>query len=403
MAIIVDSPFDIAFKLYGLPWPDIDEDKVAEFGVQFDKVCEATVAFGLAADGLLTVLSDASKSEAFDAVTTQFQAICNRDMFPVIDAAGDTVRVTADISSKIITSYKLSLITILTTNLALDLAAMAVPGPGTAAAVARISVVRPLLRLAVHEAGTMFASLAVEELNKAFDEWVLQPIERFFADVRERLVQSLAGLVSGNASVRHATLSTAGALYIDYHDVIDATSKLLTASQELRSELDKYFAEQSAEDLSEPNYNGSEERDSLVRTAVKSALDWAVEAIVRLLADVGEAIVKDLVTLILDTYESYVEADTQLAMQARELRDQFVVVGVARPYVIDRSTRPKPLTIWENPPDEVYTGQAVSDARFDIRLIQLPDAPDPVVTGVARSDASANLNKVVLPDLSPGD
>src|SRR5690606_235139 len=128
-----------------------DEDKVAEFGIRFDKVCEATVTFGRAAERLLTVLADSSKSETFDAVTAQFQAICNRDMFPIVEAAGDTVRVTADISSKIITSYKLSLITMLTTNVAMDLAAMAVPGPGTAAAVARISVVRPLLRLAVHE------------------------------------------------------------------------------------------------------------------------------------------------------------------------------------------------------------------------------------------------------------
>ena len=208
-------------------------------------------------------------------------------------------------------------------------------------------------------------------------------------------------MASSDPTVRAATLSSAGALYIDFHDVIDASVRIKQAYDALESALNDFAAQFDGEDLADSTHGAPP--DFTVRTLVKEALQWSVGAVVRLLADVGKEIVNDLVTLVNDTYLKYVEADTELARKALELREGLQLPPARLPYVVDRSTRPKPIMIWESPPEEVFTGQAVSDARFEIVTIDLPDAPRPVTTGVASSDASKNMTKIEIPDLSLTD
>lgn len=424
MAIIVPPPLDLAFTIYGLPWPDIDEDKVGEFGERFDNLCEATAEFGRAVDGLLEALSSAADSEAFTAITSQWKTACNRDVFPVIDGIGEAVRVSADTGRNIITSYKATLIAFLTANIAVDLAAMAVPGPGTAAAAARAATMRIIVRQFAVEAAKMFAGLVVEQINKAFEEFVLRPLEQMFSAIREQIVVELAAHISSNSLVRRGTMRTAGALYIDFSDVIDAISNLQKASDGLRTALHDYLGQAGSDDLSEPNVNAAPERDSILRIEVEDVLRWSLHALVTFLTDIAHQVVSDLTKLILDTYAKYVEADQTLAAQARALQDRIRSSPRPTSFVIDRSTRPRPIRVWENPPEEVFTGEAVSqarlnikiidmpedpepvitgaavsEARFNIEIIDLPDAPDPVRTGVAASDASAHIPRIELPDL----
>jgi hypothetical protein len=401
MAILVPPPFDLAFTMYGLSWPDIDEDKVAEFGILFDSVCEATVEFGQAINGLLGTLSSESKSEAFDAVVENWSTFCNDGLFSTVNAAGDAVETTSGIAANVITSYKMTLISILTVNVAADLAAIA-SGVGAPAAAARIAVMRVLLRIAFEEAVKAFAGLLVDEFNRAFDDFVIKPIEELFRGVRDAMVQHLAGVASSDPTVRAATLSTAGALYLDFHDVVDATVRIKATYDDLETALNNFAAQFDGEDLAEPNHNGAPP-DFTVRTLVKEALQWSVGAVIRLLADVGKEVVHDLVNLVTETYAKYVEADTELARRALALRDTLELPPPRLPYVIDRSTRPQPIMIWENPPDEVFTGAAVSDARFEIVMIDLPDAPEPITTGVAASDVSKGMTKIQVPDFSAQD
>lgn len=398
MPIIVPPPLNLAFQLYGIAWPDIDEDKVAEFGEAFDKLCEATADYGRAVDGLLTVLSDRSESEAFTAVASQWSEVHATTLFPVLETAGDAVRIMAEIGRAAVTSYKVTLIGILTTNIAADLAAMAVPGPGTAVATARIATVRVILPLALWEVAKHYAGFLVKEIREKVEEAVLGPIERLFREVREAIVVQFSDSITENSPVRRGTLRTAGALYIDFADVIDATTKLSAETHALLDAIDSWVGYLDAEEYEEPDYNQSGNREFTVRAAVKEILGWLIKAAAKLVRDIAEAVMTDLITLITDTYEKYVEADQKLAAQARALRESFHLRPAVMPYIIDRTSMPKPIMIWENPPEEVFTGEAVSAARFDIELIDLVDAPDAVVTGLAESDARFDINIIDLPD-----
>ena len=344
------------------------------------------------------MLSDRSRSDAFDALTEEWAAVCNSDVFPVIEAAGDAVRAGATVTSNVITSYKLTLISILSVNVAVDLVALAVPGPGTAVAAGRVATMRVFLRVAFQEAAQSFASAAMKAFGDAFETFVIGPIEIMFARIREAIVDHIAADIVANAFVRGATTSTAGALYIDYHDVVEATKTLRNAYDELESKLGMFDSHAGHQEFTEPDYQGVAERDSLVRSQLREVIEWSVGAIVRLLADVGQVVLNDLCALVMDTYDKYVAADAELAASARALRESLLLRPSPLPYSIDRTSRPRPIVVWEDPPEEIFTGQAVSDARFDISTFEIVDAPDPVVTGVATSDARFDITIIDLPD-----
>lgn len=136
--------------------------------------------------------------------------------------------------------------------------------------------------------------------------------------------------------------------------------------------------------------------DPTLRLAIKDAFDWAVDAFIGEVNQIGNDIVNQVIDIITDTYDKYIEADAQLGQLAGDLRERFSIPAVAQPYVIDRSSRPRPVMILDAPPP-VITGVAVSDARAGITIFDLPDQPDPVATGPAESDARLSIRKIVLP------
>ncbi|MFT4287304.1 hypothetical protein [Nocardioides sp.] len=400
MAILLPDWFTPVFSFYGLRWPDVDEDKLADFGDTFKSMCDSLVDFGNALNHLLGVLSENSESDAYESLVEEWSVFCSTDLNGKIELVGDATKIGCDTVATSISLYKTGLITTLSFDIAADIAAIST-GVGIAAFAAKKAMARVILLELMEWAAQETADFVKQQLNDAFDNLILHPIEMLRDRIRDQLVDMLADVVSTNPDVRASVSGTAAALYIDHHEVIDAVVKLKASYDGLCGSVNGFRAILKAADLTDSQGHGAE-RDPIVRTALEAVLEWAIEAMVGLLVDVGEQVVDNLLELITRTYEKYVEADTELGALAKDLRDQLKFPPLAQPYLIDRSTRPAPIRYWEAPPEIIQTGEAASQARFDITVIDLPDIADPVLTGPAESEARLDIRQIVLDlDLEP--
>lgn len=376
---------------YNLKWPDIDEDQVAELGVQIKDVATSAHNFANAVERCLGTLSDDSSSDALEAMHGAFSTFTSGPVLKVTDNFGEGAATGCGLVRDGIGLYKDGVAVALFINVGSDVA-LIVSGVGIPAAIAKKAVMREILEIALDQLALQWSDYLLGQWNNFLDEHVFSHIEDLAKEIRENIAGSAADIVSMALPIHGAQVAIAS-LYIDHDDVVHAATAMKSAYDELSGAISKLASWSKGSGYTTPL---TASPDPTLRAVMKEAFDWAVDQIAKLVDDIGNAIVNNVIDVITGIYDKYVEADTSLAGRAEELRDQFKLPPPAVPFHIDRSTRPKPIYILDAPP-VVVTGPGVSDARNGIVVINLPDAPDPVVTGVAESDARLDIRQILLP------
>lgn len=385
-----------ALDFYNLKWPDVDEDQVAQLGPMIQQLANASWNFCITVKSVLGVLENQSESEALSAFHQSWGEYTDTVVLPVTDAVGQTAVTTTLVVANGITGYKASVLGVLLLNAAADIALIA-SGVGVAAAVAKKAVMREILELAMEELARHTAAWMVGQWNEAIDDVILGPIEDLARQIGADLGGSARSVVGVAISPATHVVGVAGArLYIDEHEIIDAVAKVKNSVDKLYSAADKLAHWTKGTGFTEP----TPVPDMTLSFELKQAFDWFADAFMEQVKALGDDIINQVVNIITSTYDKYVEADTEMGNLAERLREQFAITPVAKPYVIDRSSRPKPIMIVDGPPP-VITGQGISDARENIVLIDLPDAPEPVVTGAGESDARLSIRQIVLGEAPP--
>lgn len=380
-----------ALDFYNLKWPDVDEDQVANLGPIIQDLANASYIFCLTVKSALGVLDEQSESEALSAFHDGWGDYTDTVVLPVTDAVGDTAVTSTLVIANAITTYKASVLGILTLNAAADIALIAT-GAGAAVAIAKKAVMREILEAAMEELARQTAAWLVGQWNAAVDEIILGPIEDLARQIGSELGGSARRVVGMTVEPATHAVGVGGArLYIDEHEIIDAVSKVKNSITNLYDAADKLAHWTKGTGFTEP----TPAPDMTLSFELKQAFDWFADAFMGQVKAVGDDIISQVVDVITSTYEKYVEADTEMGNLAERLREQFAITPVAQPFVIDRSTRPKPIMIVDGPPP-VITGQGISDARESIAAVDLPDAPEPVVTGQGTSDARLSIRQIVL-------
>ncbi|MFZ2501958.1 MAG: hypothetical protein WAW88_04760 [Nocardioides sp.] len=391
MAITIEPWMSPVMDFYGLDWPDVDEDKIFELGSVIADVASETFSFCISVNDVLKGLKSETKSKALDELQHSWQEFTLGTMMPTSQAVGESAMNCCTAASNAVAVYKSSLLAILTVNVGADAAALAT-GAGAVAVVAAKELKRQVLREALHWAAQQTADLLRGAISDVLECTVIEPIRRRIDDFETSLADSISEVVAMQTPLRGIVTGTAGALYLDHHAVADAGAKLKTSMEHLDEALDRLLHW----GLKEHFQTFTPRPDPTVRHAVKEAFDWFMREVVRTLKMIGQAVVSRLISLVTETYEKYVAADEQLALQARALSEKLYVPPPPAVVAIDRSAKPRTLTVWEAPPTPVLTGAATSDARFSITIFDLPDAPDVVLTGLAESDARSRIGKIMI-------
>lgn len=382
---------------YNLKWPDIDEDNVADLGHKIEELANSAYIFALTVKTGLRDLADESTSEALSAFHEDWGDFTNGQLQGITDTIGSGAVATTLSIAQGITVYKGGLLMVLTAHAGKD-AALMLTGIGTAVVIAEKVLLQEVLEAAFEEATRQAAAWLVGQWNDTVETLVLGPLERLASDIGHDLGGSVRRIVTMNVPVQ-ALAAPGAALYIDHHDIIDAVGHIATAYDHLVSKAEALASWSKGSGYTAP----TPIPDPTMRIALKDAFDWAADAFVEQIKQIGNDIVNQVIDVITNTYDKYVEADAQLGQLAKELREQYSIPVVNQPYVIDRSTRPQPVVILDAPPP-VLTGEGISDARSQIASIDLPEAPDQVVTGIAESDARQSIRKIILPNApEPGN
>lgn len=387
-----------ALDFYNLTWPDVDEDKVAELGGKIQELAQASSDFCVSVRSVLGVLNERSEAEALAALHESWRDYTESVVEPVTDGVGAAAVSTTLVVADAITAYKGGVLAILVANAAADIALIST-GAGAAVAVARKVAMRELLETLMKAAAREAAAWLVKEWNQAVDDAILGPIERLAREVGADLGGAV-GRVVGTAvdPVVQAVGGAGASLYIDEHEIIDAVAKVKSAVVGLHDAAAGLANWTKGTGFTVP----TPAPDATLSFELKQAFDWFADAFAEQMRALADDIVDRAVLIITSAYDKYVEADGELGRLAARLREQFAITPPPRPFVIDRSARPKPIMVVSGPPP-VITGHGISDARDSIAVIDLPDAPDPVVTGAGESDARLSIRQIVLTQpRSPG-
>lgn len=392
MAIVMPWWAQPLLDFYNLRWPDIDEDAVAELGAHIEVVARDITEFSRAVHRCLEELTQGTESLALQALADDFEIFANGTISSTADVVANGATTACSTAAGVITAYKGGLVAYLGFNLATDIAALST-GAGAALVVAKKAMLREVLSNALEEFARQTAAWVVNQWNDAVDSMLLGPLEDLATEVGSQLGGSLRQIAV--MSVPTDAFAVGGArLYIDHDDVVDAVAHVGRTFDALRKSVKVLQAWNKGHGYSTP----TPVPDPTVRVELKQALDWAMDAFVDQIEMIGSDIIHKIADSILEIYNKYVAADTSLQAIASDLKAQYKFPPPPQVFHIDRSSRPKPIEILDAAPP-IITGEATSDARFNIRLIDLPDVPDPVVTGAGESDARFDISVIDLPDM----
>ena len=380
---------------YALRWPDVDEDQVAEFGQQIQQLANDTFIFTLTVSGALKTLAGEAQSQALTSLADDWREVSTGTVEPICDTVGSCAVTSTLVAANSITAYKGSVLGILTINVGTDIACIAT-GVGTVAVAAKKVLVRQILEQAMEELARHTAAWVLQQFHDAVEEAVFQPLERIAQDVVDEVSASSARVLSMAVPVPGVAqaVGALGALYIDYEDVIEAVRRIKTAYSRMSGSASELAKWSKGKGYTEPSARIGP-FDSIVSDAVKGSFDWVGDMVAGTVDQIGQNILEQIVDVVLQTYLKYEEADAELGRRVQELRTELSIPPRSAPFLIDRSTRPKPIAVVDGPPP-VITGVAVSSASDAIVETELGEAPEVVVTGSAESDAARSIRDIIL-------
>lgn len=379
-------------QIYGLKWPDVDEDEVKSVGHDVKELADAAHEFARAVEEGLSALAGEADSDALRSMHEFWSDFASGPVFQVTDAFGQGAATVCDVTSGGILVYKQAVTGVLIANCAADIALIA-SGVGIPAAAAKKVLMRQALEYLFDQLAAQYADYILGLFNRYLDEYIFGPIDDLVNKLRDDVVERAAKVVAMAVPVHAGSVGLA-ALYIDHDDVVHAAQGLHSSYNRLHGALSAVAGHLKSKDLSTPNTAAP---DPVVRTVLEQAVHWLGEQLMKLLEDIAQETVNQIIDTITGIYDKYVEADKALAGMAQQLRDEYKFPPRAHAFQIDRSTQPKPVHIVDAPP-MVVTGAGVSDAREDIIVIDLPDILEPVVTGPGESDARLDIRQILLPE-----
>ena len=325
MAIDIPDWLEPVLNLYGIPWPDVDEDAfhdlkgpLRDFGLDLNAV-------GDAVETALQQLESGNPSQTLRSIVTYIQAIRRDFLDPINGVCGDLAGWPCDLAYDVVVSTKVTLLGMLTgeiTNDVVDIVGDVLTlGLATALTTAEAIAVREAVSESLSILESDAASAIASAANGYLDNFVSSLVNPFIDDVA-RNIEGAVDTYNPNFVFRQAFGAEQGAaerLHLSPSElescvqaIYQSTSSLDSAEQALSAAIDEIFSHPAASPQ-------STSLSSDFRTALKGVVTTVKTDLVQGVKNLIEAVANHFATLLEDYQRDLQDLDAQArATAARE-------------------------------------------------------------------------------------
>lgn len=344
MAINIPWPVRDLMSLYGLPWPDVNEDAFHEIKQPLRDFGNDLVQVSEAIETALRDLAAGNPSKTLEQLIQHCASIRKEYLDPIQRLCNDLAGWPCDATYDAITAFKVTLLGMLTAEVAND-AADAIGdaltlGLATPEVLAEAALFKEALSEAVQIGEDEISSTLVRLANQCLDDFVSSIIQPFINNVAETvegrvesyvpafIINKATVLVSETVSI---DVDVANRLHVApeamntaISQLVTSVSHLLDAKTKLEGAIDDIFNTPDPSSWEVPNPSPS------LRVTLKGLVKTIKEDLVNALQGLLDDVVKHFVTLLESFARALMELDEDARKQAHnaELTLQGVEAGV---------------------------------------------------------------------------